>query len=388
VLKTSDAGAHAPDKLLRSRLSDSIGIARAICILGVVYVHAWTGWNMVQLAAVNGTFQSGLRWGLMELLGRSAVPLLGMISGWLVAEAALKRDYRTFITGKARTILLPMVLWNTLGVVIVSGLAVAGLVAGPQPKSPIWVINEILCLFAPGEINVQMPFLRDMMVCMLAAPLLARLPNVWLIAIAAAAAIWSVSGIAFPLLLRPSILLFFVAGMLARRNNWATRVIGLPIAAAEVPFVALALLKVALINSAGPGAYPHLLAGLDIAMRFAAALCFWRLAWRLAGSSAASPILKIEPYAFLLFCSHLIFIWLAGPLIGGLTGKLGAPLYPLYLVAQPFLALGAALLLGQALMRYAPTIARVLSGGRLKPGLNIWGARRTANDKAWAVAGE
>src|SRR3546814_10754916 len=50
----------------------------------------------------------------MELLGRSAVPLLGMISGWLVAGSASHRTYGALIGGKTRTILLPMLLWNLL----------------------------------------------------------------------------------------------------------------------------------------------------------------------------------------------------------------------------------------------------------------------------------
>src|SRR3546814_2161390 len=61
----------------------------------------------------------------MELLGRSAVPLLGMISGWLVAGSASHRTYGAFIGGKTRTILLPMLLWNLLALLIISGGAYA-----------------------------------------------------------------------------------------------------------------------------------------------------------------------------------------------------------------------------------------------------------------------
>ena len=56
----------------RARRSDAIAIARVICILGVVYVHAWTGLNGIALAALRGTGQDTLRWTLMEVFGRSA----------------------------------------------------------------------------------------------------------------------------------------------------------------------------------------------------------------------------------------------------------------------------------------------------------------------------
>src|SRR3546814_5334188 len=69
-----------------ARRSDAISIARVICILGVVYVHAWTGLNGHDLESLRGTAQASLRWGLMEVFGRSAVPLLGLIYGWLRSE--------------------------------------------------------------------------------------------------------------------------------------------------------------------------------------------------------------------------------------------------------------------------------------------------------------
>src|SRR3546814_10556345 len=111
---------------------------------------------------------------------------------------------------------------------------------------------------------------------------------------------------------------------------------------------------------------PHVMACVDLALRLAAALFFWRLAWRIAASRLAGPFLRVEPYAFLMFCAHLIMIWLAGPLIGELTGPLGSTFYPPFLLLQPLMTLGATLLLGRALMACAPATATLLSGGRLR----------------------
>src|SRR3546814_5882313 len=77
------------------------------------------------LTLADSSTQGVFRWVLMELLGRSAVPLLGMISGWLVAGSASHRTYGAFIGGKTRTILLPMLLWNLLALMIISGGAYA-----------------------------------------------------------------------------------------------------------------------------------------------------------------------------------------------------------------------------------------------------------------------
>ena len=351
-----------------NRFSATIGVARVICLLGVVYVHAWTGLTGAALTASDGTPQGMLRWILMELLGRSAVPLLGMIAGWLVVGSVRGRTYGGFLAGKARTLILPMVLWNALAIVLVCGAVYAGLIKGPLPWSWRWVVDELLCLVTPDDINVQMSFLRDLFVCMAAAPLLVRLPRWALIGVAAGVAAWAISGAAFPLLLRPQILLFFVGGMLVRGAGLEQRIAAWPILVLAAPYAGLALAKIwlATAGAALTVAHPWLMGALDIAMRTAAAAFFWSLAWRLAATRAAAPLLRVEPYVFLMFCAHLIMIWLGGPLIGGLTGPLGSPLYPVLLLLQPPLVLLASIGIGRLLLACAPGAAFVLSGGRLK----------------------
>ena len=338
-----------------------------MCILGIVYVHAWTGLGYAALMRMNDTGQGMLRWGLIELLGRSAVPLLSIISGWLVAASLTHKGWRPFIAGKARTILVPMVLWNAIAIMLVSGAAWMGWIAAPIPKSLWWLIDELFCLVTPDHINVQMAFLRDLFICMLAAPLLTRMPDWVLGAIGATALAWAITGFAFPLLLRPSILLFFILGILARRRDLAVWTASRPIILIATAYLVVAAVQIWLetigidrgVND------PMLLISVDLVMRFTTALFFWAIAWRLAASRAAGPLLRIEPYAFLMFCVHLIMMWLGGPLIGKVTGPLGSPLYPAFLLSQPVLVLAATILLGLALKTIAPSWAALLSGGRL-----------------------
>lgn len=370
LLKLPDSRAAFPDSFSPARLSGAIGISRVICILGVVYVHAWTGLDGGQLAQADASAQGIFRWVLMELLGRSAVPLLGMISGWLVAGTAWSRPYGTFMRGKARTILLPMLLWNMLAMLIISGGGALGLLASPVPQSVWDGFNQLFSLLTPNETNVQMAFLRDLFICMALAPLLVRMRSRWLWAIMALASAWAISGWINPLLLRPSILIFFVAGILARRQRFEVRAAGMPMAHAALLFGVCAFAKVLLSALAAPlgAAHPQMMAALDLVLRFSAALMFWRIAWWLAGSSKGAALLKIEPYAFLIFCSHLILIWLAGPAIGLLTGPLGSPAYPAFLLLQPALAAAVGVVIGKALMAASPPAAEILSGGRLKAG--------------------
>src|SRR3546814_709532 len=180
-----------PDGLSKTRLSTAIAVARVLCIFGVVYVHAWTGLDGGRLTLADSSTQGVFRWVLMELLGRSAVPLLGMISGWLVAGSASHRTYGAFIGGKTRTILLPMLLWNLLALLIISGGAYAEFLKAPIPVSFQEAFNQLLCLTAPNETNVQMAFLRDLFVCMMLAPLLVRWPERRLILLATMTAVRS-----------------------------------------------------------------------------------------------------------------------------------------------------------------------------------------------------
>jgi hypothetical protein len=262
-----------------------------------------------------------------------------------------------------------MVLWNAIAVALVGGAAWVGWIRGPTPSSWSWVANELLCLTHPADIDVQSAFLRDLFVCLLLAPGLSRMELAIQLGVVAVGLVYALSGASFPLLLRPTILVFFVVGMMARRLDALHRASSLPLILLGALYLGLATIDVAVATRHEP---PPSLSGvqpiLDVALRAAAALFFWAVSWRIAASRFAGPLLAFEPYVFLLFCSHLIMMWLAAPVIGLVTGPLGAPLYPLFLVAQPAIALAASVALGRALTRWAPGLAEALTGGRLASG--------------------
>jgi fucose 4-O-acetylase-like acetyltransferase len=349
-----------------ARRSDAIAIARVICILGVVYVHAWTGLNGETLASLRGSGQDNLRWVLMEAFGRSAVPLLGLISGWLVAGSGTTRDFGRHVRRKARTILLPMILWNALAILLVSGAALVAGLQAPVPQSAGWVAQELFILTRNPDINVQMPFLRDLFLCMVAAPLLVRMPGWAVVLVAAAAGAAHIAGLGPPVLMRASILFFFAGGILARRHGWEERVARAPLWLALLPFALLMGAQLWRAVTIGDDGSRTAQAALDLAVRVGAAVAFWRMAWALAGSPMRGLLLRVEPYAFFLFCAHLILIWLGGPVLGGLFGRMGSPLYPVYLLLQPLIVLAVIVPVATLLQRIAPGAAEVLSGGRLK----------------------
>lgn len=363
----SDAPARRSTDPSLLQVSRAIGMARLICILGIVYVHAWTGVGGDVMATQAGSRQDMLRWSVVELFGRGAVPLLSVVSGWLMAGSLAKRGPGRFIAGKVRTVLLPMLLWNALAVLLVAGAGWWGVPDVPLPGGAAWFADNLLNLSRAGDINVQTAFLRDLFLCMLAAPLLVRLRTGGLALIGSATAIWAIAGWQLHLLLRPAILLFFILGILVRRHGLAVRFGDLPPRLVALPFLAILPFKIwlSIRLEANSGDPVMLVNGIDLLMRASAGLLVWRGAMALARSGAAGRLLAFERYAFVLFCSHSVFMWLIAPVIGSFSGPMGSAGWPLFFLLQPLLALGFAMAFARVVGSFAPKTAKLLSGGRL-----------------------
>lgn len=351
----------------RQQFSVAVSVARVLCIVGIVYSHAWTGLVKDDILALNNTAQGIFRWSLVQLFGLSSVPLLGVISGWFVESSLVKKGASLFLRDKVKIILAPMVLWNIVVLSVVCGSAYFFGLRAPLPSSVHWVINEIFSVYAPSEINVQMPFMRDLFICMILALVLTKLPDWGLLCVLALSFFWSVLDVHLFVLLRPPILVFFTIGILARRHFDVTRTDELPIVSIGVAYLAFTAVQIwydvhdtqLFLNS------PYSPNLLDLLDRLLAAVFIWCLSWRLAAGRYASTILRLEPYIFVLFCSHLLMTWLGDPLFMRVVGPLGSPAYPVFLILQPFIALVMAVGIGKVLQRVWPGAASMLSGGRL-----------------------
>lgn len=350
--------------------SDAIVVARVICILGIVYAHAWTGRGAVYLLLHSADWQGMMRAFFVETIGRSSVPLLGMVSGWLVASSALKRDYWSFIKGKARTILAPMLIWNALALLLVGGAMWMGWNYGPRIFDlQEFIFQELTSFTVANHINFQTPFLRDLFVLMLLAPVLIRMRSWALGLLLAAVLVWSVFDLWFPLILRPQVALFFLVGIMARRFGWAGRISALPWWVVLPPFIAFAATKwdFAVYDWWYAWKNQDVSRAIEVGLRLSAAALMWKLCMTLAAKPAAlARFRRLEPYVFLLFCSHMILIWLFAQHIGRWVGPLGTPFYPLFFLAHPLLVLLGAIGIGKGLLALSPWWASLMSGGRLK----------------------
>lgn len=96
------------------RGTQAIEAARIACILSMSYVH-------LHFFPLEGTDSLAFRVRdalLVDLLGRSSVPLLSAISGFLIVSSLARKPYMAFVRGKAASLLLPMVLWNGIALAL------------------------------------------------------------------------------------------------------------------------------------------------------------------------------------------------------------------------------------------------------------------------------
>lgn len=280
----------------------------------MVTVHFWPGVEPIreaQISAVMHTFYVIV----IDYLGRSSVPLLSVISGWLlvVSFASSRRRPLRMVQDKARRLLLPMVLWSAI---ILLPFVLQAMVTGNMARLPHGGMGWINAFFAlTGEpANFPLGFLRDVFLC---AALGVGVLMVWrhspplggaLLCSWAVVELWA-DGM---LLLRPQILVFFAAGMLlallgARgrmlRPAWPL-VIGL--VAADVM-----MRRILDLDAMGEG----IALTLSCLGRAAMSLFIWRVAilLRETGGALLRGLYWLEPHIFMLFCSHRVFVALVAP---------------------------------------------------------------------------
>lgn len=347
-------------------VSGGISVARVICVLGMVYTHAWFG---VPAADLESSGHEGTRLFIhivQDFFGRSSVPLLSVISGWLAVESIRRRSYTGFVQSKLRSVVAPMIAWSVIALITLGAFRYLGLYDGVFPVDFWHLLNELTFFRSIGSLNVQGYFLRDLFVIALFFPLIVKAPVSVLFLSAFVAVSAQILDIDIYILVRPEIFLFFVIGVVARRESWNVE----PNFRFVLPVVLVVLSTLAFTTSGKMGYVSHPDAvwnSAAVLLHVFVALLFWFASVSLAKTRLKPILLRAEPYIFLLFCSHVLFLRVTGSVFGSVFGRFGDPLFPVYFLLQPFIALAAAVVLGKLLHRIWPALGALLSGGRFRP---------------------
>lgn len=349
-----------------SSVSDRIKIARTLCIFSMTFVHVQPGIAENVYDRATGVFDI-VYFILTRMVGLSSVSLLSVVSGYFIVSSLLKAGARPLMVSKVKTLVVPLVAWNILMFVLLVAYGLMRSKWQDMPDAtPLGIANAFLAL-TEWPLNVPLWFLRDLFVCCLFSPLLyaglKRAPAITL----AALVVFTIFGENLYILQRPQ--LFFGIGMwlrvagsseqkIDRVAGWLT--VGLVIMAAV--FLTIRVERVLL------GEMDRTLwLTLDTLLRITMAAGFWRLTEVIRKSPLAEPFMRLEPYAFFLFCSHAILFNFGGIVFRRFFGNYGSDLFPITFFTLPVLAVVAAVIGLQIINRSNLLVFLFNAGHRVRP---------------------
>lgn len=360
----------SPGGRVSDQMSQTIRVARVTCIFLMMYTHARPYPEFANFPHELHNIILHTLYAIPSLLlGKASVPLLGAVSGWLFA-LTFKGSWRSNALKKARTVLLPLFLWNALLLIILWSIPALE----PRWARPVdalgWLGKFIPLVEYPT--NSPLYFLRDLFICMMAAPLLLR----WFDAkgkiamgIAfGASCLFAMVAHEYFVLTRPVILPTFVGGLILARlatDVLSARFIKPSLLAVAAIWCALSLCVTIPLTGTRYIWSPWLGSAPEVLNRFALAYLLWWGVAALARTGAGRTIAALEPYIFFVFCSHHIVQLFAWVLIGEfIQNGAYSPVYPFYFFVQPVLAVLVGIAGYRLLAVVAPRQLDLLVGGR------------------------
>jgi hypothetical protein len=317
----SESRQAVPGSGLNHATSDAIRIARVLCILSMISVHIWPGATKIEAA---DTWFHWVYIFVAEYLGRGSVPLLSLISGVLLTTTIARRPPLKLLLNKAFSLLYPMAVWSALLLGVYEGHAIATGDETRVPHSPAEWINGLLSVTS-APVNEPLAFLRDVFMCAIigvASILLYRRNRVaggalLLIMVLVEALSGGV------LTLRPQILAFFAVGV----------VIGLSGKTHLVPPISL-VVNLLILDVAAHGWMEGEL--VDWLNRICISVLMWRIAVDIEGWGGAlsAGLRRVEPYIFMVFCSHMLTVTVVAAAAGVIGFSPDAPYFPLIWIGQ------------------------------------------------------
>ena len=310
--------------------SRTIETARVICILTMSYVHLHF-FELPETATVFA-FADAV---VVDLLGRSSVPLLTTISGFLIV-GSLAKGFALLLRAKVRTILVPMIAWNVVAVLLLG------------TTKPLW--DDILALTSNPRL-IYLGFLRDLLVLILLSPALVwcvqRAPTVSAVVALTFHIVSPDTGV----ILRPQMVGFFVAGIYAalyahRLRPPARRERG----AVVVAVVAVMVLQLLALTSPAVADIVHDRLYDDLVRRPTMAAAMLVLCLSISGTAFSRWVLSLRHATFTFFLSHGIAFIVVGSIYSRVPAAHTPTIYLLLWLLTP-LAVFTVLAAAQRLIR-------------------------------------
>jgi succinoglycan biosynthesis protein ExoH len=337
---------------------------RILLISGIVFVHVPHDPATSPFLGTNGWFD-WFRVFLGDSLFRVGVPCLSMISGYLLFRKGMQSfDYGKTIQSKTKTVLLPFLLWNCglFGLVwLMQGMQVS---VGYFPDLRGSSVRDLMTYAFATEglpVNVPLYFLRDLVVCILLAPLLAFLVRRFALPTLAVLFVLAVlPDVTLFIVLKKSILFSFTLGIffalrgadLKALDRFAWPGTILTIAAAA----ALSLAQ----YSTGP-TFPWSVDLMRNALSMVGAFGFWMISAIAIRSRLGQRLAATGSLSFWIFCAHyplLVVMWMV-------WNRVGSPdTYPVFYIGAVVSTLAILVVTNAVAKRTMAPLYQVLTGSR------------------------
>jgi succinoglycan biosynthesis protein ExoH len=340
---------------------ERINSLRLLLILGIMVIHI----PFDDSTAPYGTnsFINWLRIVLGDLMFQAGVPCFSAISGFLLFRNGPDVDFRKMLRSKWRSIVVPFLIWN-LGFYACVYVAQAhgagyGYLTDLHTAGPAVQANMLFAA-AGKPINLPLYFLRDLFVCMLISPLIAkavlRAPAFTLVVLFALSQLCGNLG----LLLRADVLFAFALGAAVALRGWDAKALDrfnwiiLPVFVAAASGIAVQVMQKLPESEALLGPERKLL--LIIGM-----VAFWTGGALITGPRLKEKLAAGSRYSFWLYCAHcpvFIVLWMV-------WNRFLVHHNYLWFYAGAYLITVAALIAVYTIgYRIAPKLILMLSGGR------------------------
>lgn len=348
-------------------VSDRVRIARVLCIFFMMFVHVQPG-IMQNIEDRDTAIFDFVYFAFTRLLGLSSVSLLSVVSGYFIVASLLKTDPLALARSKFKTLIVPLVAWNLvmLALLVAYGLMTDRWQDMPDPTLLSWA-NALFAVTA-WPADVPLWFLRDLFICCLLAPVLYQGLKHFALATMGLLVIYALFGEDLYVMQRPQLLLFFSLGMWLRIAGTGAATIdrlslflAAGLAAMTAIFIAIRVQNI-LISEMND----QLRITLDTLLRITMAGGFWVLTGLIRHSGFAATFIRLEPYSFVLFCSHAILFNFAGIVFRRFFGDYGSSLFPITFFTLPLLAVLCAVI-GLQMIRRSPTLLFLLNAGHNVP---------------------
>jgi hypothetical protein len=390
----------APLSQVRPRLAEGdlgtqIVLSRLLLVSGLVFIHygAFPGEVLNHFQAFDRTGVPAASFVASAILYFffAAVPVMSLISGWLFfrprdpaprpaglaglpgLSALVEPGLMRAMLRRARTLFVPLLLWNALALGV--GVAAWQLGAGAWARqvlaldmaeaSPLQWLNALLGLTRTPA-ALQFWFVRDLLVSVALAPLVLPLLRHAPWVLVPFALVW-MSGIELGIFLRADVPLFFFLGGVLRLHGmpgWLERVPVLPLVSAYTGLVLLRTAAPAVLDELDP-TVDFWLDAATCCLRIVGVVTCWKLLGLLAARRSGAGLAdRYGAYAFFIFAGHYPLVEAVKVPLAALLPMDGQGWMLLHFGLSVAVTVALCVALAALLSRAWPAAFQVLNGGR------------------------